>query len=475
MSPLLAKRLSDESLGSRLASGEAAAFDELYRRYVNRLAAYGAHLLGDGAAGDDVAQATMLKAYGALRDGRVPDRIKPWLYRIAHNAAIDLVIRRREWPTAELPERGSTDAAPIAGALVAALAALPERQRRVYVLRELHGLRIDETAAQLSLSATQVEQSLFAARNRMAEHLIFGDRLTCVSVQRLAAGPLDRDERRALKSHLRSCPSCRNGLGLRGRALGAPPVTLEWLRGILSGALGGGAPVVAKVGTAVATVSFAAGVPAAVETVPVHPPPVRAPIAHVASVQPTRARTQSQPAGSEPAVATVAFARTSSGGHESRHRSGAGSDDSAAVSGAKASGRSGDNGGARVSETTTIVHEGHDGGGGPAAVSSSSVSSADGGSRQSGGGPGPSTPTVTTTVVASPAPTGNSGSGSGGSGSGTSDGGDQALSSGSDDGSSASNMTSTDGSRDGGNDGGGGGDGRDGGGGGSNGGPLTGH
>ena len=47
MSPLFCKRLSDESLGSRLASGEAAAFDELYRRYVNRLAAYGSHLLLD--------------------------------------------------------------------------------------------------------------------------------------------------------------------------------------------------------------------------------------------------------------------------------------------------------------------------------------------------------------------------------------------------------------------------------------------
>jgi len=80
VSPLLAKRLSDESLGSRLASGEAAAFDELYRRYVHRLPPPGAPLLGDGAAGDDVAQATMLKAYGALRDGRVPDRMKPWLY-----------------------------------------------------------------------------------------------------------------------------------------------------------------------------------------------------------------------------------------------------------------------------------------------------------------------------------------------------------------------------------------------------------
>ena len=105
VSPPFVKRLSDENLGRRLASGEAAAFDELYRRYVHRLAAYGAHLLGDGAAGDDVAQAALLKAYGALRDGRVPDRMRPWLYRIAHNVAIDLVSRRREWPTAEVPEQ----------------------------------------------------------------------------------------------------------------------------------------------------------------------------------------------------------------------------------------------------------------------------------------------------------------------------------------------------------------------------------
>jgi RNA polymerase sigma-70 factor (ECF subfamily) len=286
VSPLLARRLSDESLGSRLASGEAAAFDELYRRYAHRLAAYGAHLLGDGAAGDDVAQAAMLNAYGALRDGRVPERVKPWLYRIAHNVAIDLVVRRREWPTAELPEQGVTDAAPLAGALVEALASLSDRQRRVYVLRELHGLRIDETAVELSLTAAQVEQALFAARNRLAEQLVFGDRLTCVSVQRLTAGPLDGDERRALKSHLHSCAGCRNGLGMRGRALGALPVaSLEWLRGLPAGAVGAGAPVAAKVGVAVATVTFAAGVPFAVETAQVHrrssPPAKVRPLRHV--------------------------------------------------------------------------------------------------------------------------------------------------------------------------------------------------
>ena len=267
MSLLLFKRLSDENLGSRLASGEAAAFDELYRRYAHRLAAYGSHLLGDAASGDDVAQVAMLKAYGALRDGRAPDKLKPWLFRIAHNAAIDLVARRRELSTETLPEQSAGEREPFAGALVEALATLPDRQRRVYVLREVHGLRIDETAAELGLTAAQVEQSLFAARNRLAEQLVFGDRLNCVTVQRLAAGPLDASERRALKTHLRTCRECRQTMGLRGRALSLFPsgAGLEWLRGLGAGLIGGGAPVAAKVGALFATATIVGGGTVAVE------------------------------------------------------------------------------------------------------------------------------------------------------------------------------------------------------------------
>lgn len=264
VSPLLFKRLSDESLGSRLSSGEAAAFDELYRRYVHRLAAYGSHLLGDAAAGEDVAQATLLKAYGVLRDGRLPSKMRPWLFRIAHNAAIDLVVRRREWPSGDLPERAGDETEPMAGALVSALAALPDRQRRVYVLREVHGMRIDETAAELGITTLQVEQSLFAARNRLAELLVFGDRLNCVTVRRLAAGPLEGDERRALKTHLHSCTQCRRAVGARARALGwLPTSSLDWLRGLL---VGGAGPAAAKVGAVVASATIAAGVPVVVVT-----------------------------------------------------------------------------------------------------------------------------------------------------------------------------------------------------------------
>ncbi len=414
MSPFLVRRLSDESLGSRLASGEAAAFDELYRRYVHRLAAYGAHLLGDGAAGDDVAQSTLMKAYGALRDGRVPDRMKPWLYRIAHNVAIDLVSRRREWPTAELPDEGSSDPAPIGGALIAALATLPDRQRQVYVLRELHGLRIDETAAELSLSAPQVEQSLFAARNRLAEHLVFGDRLTCVSVQRLAAGPLDGDERRALKSHLRSCPGCREGLGVRGRALSVLPVTsLDWLRGLVAGTVGGGAPVAAKVGAVVATVSFAAGVPAAVETVPVHrlavPHPTRA--SATARKHSSAAKALVPAAAPRPDSAPIVVAQIAAMSTDS-HRAG----------------RDG-SGDAHAAPETAPSHDGSSGGSSGDSSSGSSGDSSSGSSDGAGEGDGGQTsPTVATPAAVVQTPTHES-SDSGSSGSGSTSGSVQVQSS----------------------------------------------
>ena len=217
MSPFLLRRASDENLGGRLAAGEAAAFDELYRRYARRLAAYGANLTGDRSAGDDVAQTALMKAYAAIVDGRAPAHVRPWLFRIAHNAALDLIARRREVPTLSVGDRAAAPQHdPLAGVLVTAVAALPERQRHVFVLRELHGLRIDETAAELGLSAPQVEQALFAARNRLSEQLTFGGRLDCVSVRRLGLESLDVRERRALKAHLRSCSACRAEGGAAG-------------------------------------------------------------------------------------------------------------------------------------------------------------------------------------------------------------------------------------------------------------------
>ena len=255
----------------------------------------------------------------------MPERMKPWLFRIAHNVAIDLVVRRREFPSDELPESPSVDREPFTGTLVEALATLPDRQRRVYVLREVHGLRIDETAAELELTASQVEQALFAARNRLAEQLVFGDRLNCVTVQRLAAGPLDTSERRALKTHLRTCTACRQTLGLRGRALSVFPagMSLDWLPKLGAGLLTGGAPAAAKVGAVVATATIAAGVPVvAIEHTTrshAHRPtvPQAVPATPVAAIRTLpRVNVEAVEHVAVPAVHTRTVAR-----HEQRHKS----------------------------------------------------------------------------------------------------------------------------------------------------------
>ena len=224
-----------------------------------------------------------MKAYGAIVDGRAPAHVRPWLFRIAHNAALDLVARRREVPTPSVGDRAAAPQHdPLAGVLVTAVAALPERQRHVFVLRELHGLRIDETAAELGLSAPQVEQALFAARNRLSEQLTFGGRLDCVSVRRLGRESLDVRERRALTKHACApsprCPDCRSAAGAGGGAFGfTPRVPLEWLRELIGL---GGMPAMAKIGVAaVAAATMGSGAASPASSTALHGGPVARPAA----------------------------------------------------------------------------------------------------------------------------------------------------------------------------------------------------
>jgi hypothetical protein len=338
-----------------------------------------------------------------------------------------------------LPEGSTGSGEPVerSGALVAALAALPDRQRRVYVLRELHGLRIDETAAELGLSSAQVEQSLFVARNRLAEHLVFGDRLDCVAVQRLALGPLERDERRALKTHLRSCSSCRGTLGLRGRVQTLLPLApFDWLRGLFVGLATGGAPAAAKVGAVVVTATLAAGVSGAADQASHHPRPVQhaaAPVTHLHRLVVSSARAPAPPSAVTASLVTAhvrgrhettvidhqSERKRGHGSHVSRtaeahHHGGGvttpqGSDDGA--SGSTGSGTSGHDHGGQTTTTPLVV---------PTSVT-----------PEDGGGDGPSQ-TVTTTEAAPTTPTsgprgshdgGGSDDGGGGSGSSGSSGG----------------------------------------------------
>src|SRR5918995_5911473 len=86
--PLL-RLQSDERLAALAAAGHEVAFEALVGRYRLSLVRACQRILADGRAEDAVQQA-LLSAYQALRRHGPPDRFRPWLYRIAVNAAIKI-------------------------------------------------------------------------------------------------------------------------------------------------------------------------------------------------------------------------------------------------------------------------------------------------------------------------------------------------------------------------------------------------
>lgn len=139
---------SDESLARDAGQGSEDAFGELRRRYFRGLSRYAARLLGDLALGEDTAERALREARRALCHGARPTCVSPWLYRLTLSTALDLRACRPDEPVVA--------------------ARLPERQRQAFVLREVYGLSVQEIAAELGLSALEVQQAQFAARGRLA-------------------------------------------------------------------------------------------------------------------------------------------------------------------------------------------------------------------------------------------------------------------------------------------------------------------
>jgi RNA polymerase sigma-70 factor (ECF subfamily) len=131
---------------------------------------------GDPHDADDAAQDAFLSALDRIEtyDRRRP--FGPWLMRIATNAAIDL-LRRRKVRRAEVLEEqvasrfpspaADAEAAEIRGRLAAALATLPERQRVAVTLFDVEGYAHAEIAAVLGIPEGTVRSDVFHARRAL--------------------------------------------------------------------------------------------------------------------------------------------------------------------------------------------------------------------------------------------------------------------------------------------------------------------
>ncbi len=131
---------------------------------------YASRLVGSAVVGEDVVQDTLAKAFYALSLQPEVPALRPWLFRIARNAAIDHVRRDARAPVRE--DEGlevDTDDMPSVDPLVVRAAlqrflSLPVRQRSAVILKDVLGEPLEDVATQLDTSVEAVKALLVRGR-----------------------------------------------------------------------------------------------------------------------------------------------------------------------------------------------------------------------------------------------------------------------------------------------------------------------
>ena len=182
---------SDEDIALRVRAGQVALYGVLMRRYNQRLYRAVRAILRDESEIEDILQEAYLAAYRNLAGFEGRARFSTWLIRIAVNKALD---RRRQRSfvvafsaaagaaskgngAATIPAHASEDPErqnarrELALLLEAAIDALPDLLRPVYVLRDVDGMSTEETAESLGLEPNTVKTRLHRARSRLRERL----------------------------------------------------------------------------------------------------------------------------------------------------------------------------------------------------------------------------------------------------------------------------------------------------------------
>jgi len=181
--------LSDAELVSSAITGREASFEELVRRYQRPIVSYVYRMLSDYEASLDVTQEVFIKVYNSLERYSCDYKFSTWLYRIAHNAAIDHLRRNSVTtqsletenpngtyqlqiespnPTPEQDRERSEWRKEIEGIVKR----LPEAYRELILLRHSRDLSYDEIAEVTGLPLGTVKNRLFRAREMMRGLLI---------------------------------------------------------------------------------------------------------------------------------------------------------------------------------------------------------------------------------------------------------------------------------------------------------------
>ncbi len=187
---------NEAELIAGLQAGEPAAYRTLVDLHSANVYNVALKLLGDEQEAEDVLQETFLSAFEAIDRFEGRSKLSTWLYRIAYNASLMRLRKRKQMTTFSLdqPLPHQDDGAeplPTSRRLVdwstvpaeqllttearqemdRAIAELPETLKSAFILRDVQGLSGAETAEILGISVQAVKNRLHRARLRLRERL----------------------------------------------------------------------------------------------------------------------------------------------------------------------------------------------------------------------------------------------------------------------------------------------------------------
>jgi RNA polymerase sigma-70 factor, ECF subfamily len=194
------ERDTEVELARKLIAGEADAFDRFVEHFRAKIFHYSWLMCGHREDAEEVAQETLFKVFESFDHLREPERVRPWVYRIAKNVCL---MKRRKSVFAPSQEISLDDLLPamdhhgghvrlqiadwsglpdrqmlqseMKQVLNAAIGALPENYRSVILLRDVEDLSTSEAAQILDLTEdvikTRLHRARLAVRQKLDEYL----------------------------------------------------------------------------------------------------------------------------------------------------------------------------------------------------------------------------------------------------------------------------------------------------------------
>jgi RNA polymerase sigma-70 factor (ECF subfamily) len=205
------ERETEVELARKLIAGEPEAFDRFVEHFRTKIFHYSWLMCGQREDAEEVAQETLLKVFENFEDLREPERVRPWVFRIAKNACL---MKRRKSVFAPSQELSLDDFIPamdhegghaklqiadwsrlpdrqvlqseLKQVLDRAIGALPVNYRSVILLRDVEELSTAETAQILDLTEdvvkTRLHRARLAVRQTLDEYLRTDGRMPALAI-----------------------------------------------------------------------------------------------------------------------------------------------------------------------------------------------------------------------------------------------------------------------------------------------------